>query len=68
MSERLINPTAPVLITLQARQWNLVLNLMNEGLGVMAGTFAELQRQYMSQQEPPQMPQHLRSVPDKEAG
>ena len=45
-----INPNEPLSVTLQARQWNLVLQTMNEGMGAIASLLADIQNQCMSQQ------------------
>jgi hypothetical protein len=63
MSDRTISPVTPLLVTMQAKQWNLALSMMNEGLSAMASVIADVQRQCLSQQDAPDKQQHLRPVP-----
>jgi hypothetical protein len=44
-----IEPNTPLLVTLQARQWNSLLSCAGEGLNAMSALIADVQRQCMQQ-------------------
>jgi len=45
MSGTQIEPTTPLLVTLQARQWHSLLTAAGEGMNALAGIINEVQRQ-----------------------
>jgi len=51
-------PNHELHVSLEARKWNALLTLANEGLGNLAAILSEVQRQCMQQQRPP-MPEHM---------
>jgi len=52
-------PNHELHVSLQAKQWNALLSLANEGLGTLAAILSEVQRQCMGQQRGAPMPEHM---------
>ena len=53
-----INPNEQLSVTLSARQWNLLMQAADAGIGSVAAVLQDIQRQCMEQQRMP-MPEHM---------